>query len=90
MSFGLCGPSARAALSKGPLIHLHPSVFGPASAAVTSIAHIGVCLWHAGDHAGYELVVSRSFAELFRDWLLGAAAEYGVAEAGQFSTPPGI
>lgn len=72
------------------LIDLHPSVFGPGSAAVTSIAHIGVCLWHAGDHAAYELVVSRSFAESFWDWLLGAAAEYGVAEAAESSTLPGI
>ena len=78
-SFGLRGPFARAALSKGVLLDLHPSVFGPGSAAMTSIAHIGVCLWHANDPPGYEFVVFRSFAESFCNWLLGAAAEYGVA-----------
>ena len=77
VSFGLWGPSARAVLSKGVLIDLHPAVFGPGSAVVTSIAHIGVCLWH--DAPGYEVVVFRSFAESFCDWLLGAAAEYGIA-----------
>lgn len=78
-SFALQGPSSRSALSKGVLLDLHPSVFGPGSAAMTSIAHVGVCLWQTDDVPTYELVVFRSFAESFCDWLLGAATEYGVA-----------
>ena len=65
------GPAARALLQKGVAIDLDPSAFGPGSAAVTVIAHIGVILWRADD--GYDVAIFRSFAGSFRHWIDGAA-----------------
>lgn len=71
------GPEARAMLMKGVTIDLHPSVFSAGSAAVTSVAHIGVQLWQADDAPTYLLAVPRGFVGSFWSWLIAAAAEYG-------------
>ena len=65
------GPAARALLQKGVAIDLDPSAFGPGSAAVTVIAHIGVILWRADE--GYDVAIFRSFAGSFRHWIDTAA-----------------
>lgn len=73
------GPRARDALAKGVLIDLHPGVFGAGSAAVTSIAYIGVHFWQTDEKPTYEFAMFRSFAMSFCDWLLDSSAEFGVA-----------
>jgi heterotetrameric sarcosine oxidase gamma subunit len=72
------GPDAPAALAKGVPIDLHPASFGPGSAASTTVGHIGVHFWQT-DVGTYQFAVFRSFAASFCEWLLGAAAEFGVA-----------
>lgn len=73
------GPRARDALAKGVLIDLHPSVFQPGHAAVTTVAHIGVHMWQLDAAPTYELAMFRSFAVSFWEWLVDAAAEFGVS-----------
>jgi sarcosine oxidase subunit gamma len=74
--FRMSGPRAREALSKGVVLDLHPSVFGPGSAASTSIAYIAVTFWQIDNLPTYELVVFRSFAESLWHWLINAGAEF--------------
>jgi heterotetrameric sarcosine oxidase gamma subunit len=74
----ISGPTARAVLSRGCRVDLHPRAFGPGRAASTMIAHVG-CLVHQVDDApSYDLVVFSTFAQTFLDWLLHAAAEDGL------------
>jgi sarcosine oxidase subunit gamma len=76
----LSGGKIRAALAKGCMIDLHPSAFPVGSAALTSIAHIGVHLWRAEDGpngAVFELMVARSMAGSFWSWFSASAAEFG-------------
>jgi len=65
----LAGPDARALLRRGAAIAVHPSAFGPGSAATTVIAHIGVILWQVDDHPTYDVATFRSYAGSFRHWL---------------------
>ncbi len=73
------GPRARETLAKGVPIDLHPSAFGPGSAASTVISHIGAHFWQVDATPTYELSVASSFALAFLEWLTEAAAEFGVA-----------
>ncbi|POR47371.1 sarcosine oxidase subunit gamma [Bosea psychrotolerans] len=76
----LSGGKIRAALAKGCMIDLHPSAFPVGSAALTSIAHIGVHLWRAEDGpngAVFEFMVARSMAGSFWSWFSASAAEFG-------------
>jgi methylglutamate dehydrogenase subunit D len=73
------GPRARDALAKGLHIDLHPSAFRPGDAAVTAVAYIGVHFWQIDASPTYEFAVFRSFAVAFWDWIVQAAAEFGVA-----------
>ena len=74
----ISGPNARAVLSRGCRVDLHPRAFGPGRAASTMIAHVG-CLVHQVDDApSYDLVVFSTFAQTFLEWLLHAAAEDGL------------
>jgi methylglutamate dehydrogenase subunit D len=80
------GARARDALAKGVPIDLHPRAFRPGDAAVTTIANIEAHLWQVDDKPTYEFIVPRSFAAAFWEWLIDAAAEFGVAivdESGQ-------
>jgi sarcosine oxidase subunit gamma len=65
----LCGPGARTVLQRGAPIDLHPRAFGPGSAAVTVISHIGVVLRQLDETPAYEAAVFRSYAGSFRRWL---------------------
>jgi methylglutamate dehydrogenase subunit D len=75
------GARARDTLAKGVSIDLHPRVFRPGDAAGTTVAYIGVQLWQVDDAPTYELLVPRSFAAAFWDWLTESAAEFGVQVA---------
>lgn len=72
-------------LQSGLAIDLHPAAFGPGSAVVSAIAHIGVIVWRNGDHPGFEVAVPRSLIGSFRDWLShhagGVSAQPGHAAA---------
>lgn len=70
----LSGPGARTVLQRGAPIDLHPQAFGPSSAAVTLIAHIGVILRQLDETPAYEVAVFRSYAASFRRWLDAAIA----------------
>ena len=71
------GTKVRETLAKGVLLDLDPAVFGVGSAAITSIAHIGVHFWQTDAKPTYEFAVFRSFAVALSEWLLDSAAEYG-------------
>ena len=73
------GPRARDALAKGVPIDLHPRVFRPGDAAVTTVAHIDAHVWQVDAAPTYEIAVSRSYAAAFLEWLIDSAAEFGVA-----------
>jgi sarcosine oxidase subunit gamma len=75
------GPRVRAALAKGVAIDLDPSVFTPGDTALTVVAHINVHFWQTDATPTYNFVVFRSFAVSFCEWLVSAAAEFGVAVA---------
>jgi sarcosine oxidase subunit gamma len=70
----LSGPGARTLLQRGAFIDLDPGSFRPGSAAVTSIAHIGVTLWRTDDSLTFELAVARSYSHNFMDWLRSTAS----------------
>jgi methylglutamate dehydrogenase subunit D len=71
------GPRARDVLAKGCPIDLDPRAFGPGSAAVTEIAHIGVVIWQVDQQPTFDMAVNRSVAKSFWSWLTASAAEYG-------------
>lgn len=72
------GSAARDLLSRCAFIDFHPSVFTPGSAAVTTIAHIGVILWRLDDTQAYEVAVFRSYAGSFWHWIEMTCAATGV------------
>ncbi|WP_374409951.1 sarcosine oxidase subunit gamma [Novosphingobium colocasiae] len=78
----LSGPAARALLQRGLAIDLHPDAFGPGSAAISQIAHIGVVLWQVDDAPTYRIAVWRSYAESFRHWLEVTAVSLDEADQG--------
>jgi sarcosine oxidase subunit gamma len=64
------GPGARDLLAKGPIVDLHPRVFGPGDVAATALAHIPVVLWQLDETPTYQFAVFRSFAPDLCRWLL--------------------
>ncbi len=79
------GTRARDALAKGVPVDLHPGVFRPGDAAVTTVAYIGVALWQVDGAPTYEFIVPRSYCAAFHEWLSSAAAEFGVRVADEGS-----
>ena len=77
----MSGARARDALAKGIPVDLHPGAFGPGDAAITTVAYIGVALWQVDDAPTYEFIVPRSYFIAFHEWLIAAAAEFGVRVA---------
>jgi methylglutamate dehydrogenase subunit D len=71
------GGRARDVLAKGVPIDLHPRAFRAGDAAVTTVGHVGAQIWQVDETPTYELIVSRSFAAGFWEWLIDAAAEFG-------------
>ncbi len=74
----LSGARVRDALAKGVPIDLHPRAFGPGRAAATLAAQIGVLVWQRDAAPTFDLAVARSYAGSLAEWLIGAAAEYGL------------
>ncbi len=72
------GPRVRDMLAKGIAIDLHPRTFGPRDAASTTVAHIVVHFWQLDDAPSYDLAAPRGFAGSLVEWLVAAAAEYGL------------
>ena len=66
--FRIAGAGAATVLQRGAFVDFAEG-FGPGSAAVTVIAHIGVIVRQIDAAPTYELAVSRSYAESFRHWL---------------------
>ena len=75
------GPRARDALAKMLTIDLHPRVFRPGDAAVTVAGGISVFVSRREAEDVFDCAVPRSFALGFWDWLVDAAAAYGVGAA---------
>jgi sarcosine oxidase subunit gamma len=73
----LSGRDARALLSKGCSLDLHPSVFPPGSVAGSILAALTATLHHVEDGA-FDLYVFRSFGLALWEWLQEAGEEYGV------------
>lgn len=84
----IAGPAARDLLSRGAYIDFHPSVFAPGSAAVTTIAHIGVMLWQLDDAPSYDVALFRSYAASFWHWIETTCAAIGVTPAGSTLVSP--
>jgi methylglutamate dehydrogenase subunit D len=72
----ISGPRARDVLAKGVHIDLHPSAFKPGDTATTAIAYINVLFWQVDEGPTYDVIMFRSYAVAFRDWLETAAAEF--------------
>jgi sarcosine oxidase subunit gamma len=72
------GPAVLDVLAKGVFLDLHDSVFPMGSAAGVTIAHIGAILWRR-EAAVFEVLVFRSYAASFWQWVEESAAEYGLA-----------
>jgi sarcosine oxidase subunit gamma len=79
----LSGPRARDVLAKGLPIDLHPSVFGPGSAATSTISLMGVQLWQVDDAPTYDMAIFRSVSASFWRWLTASAGEYGYEVSGR-------
>jgi methylglutamate dehydrogenase subunit D len=76
------GAHARDVLAKGVPIDLHPRAFRVGDTAVTIVAHVGMQFWQVDETPSYELIVPRSFAASFWEWLTESAAEFGYVIAG--------
>jgi methylglutamate dehydrogenase subunit D len=70
------GPKARALLTKGTPVDLHPSEFPIGKSALTQMAHVGVHLTRSGEDE-FLLAVFRAFSESFWEWLTLQAEEFG-------------
>ena len=80
----ISGRDMREALAKGCMIDLHETAFPVGSAALTSIAHMGVHLWRledGPDGAVFEIAVARSMAASFWSWFSASVAEFGCSVA---------
>jgi methylglutamate dehydrogenase subunit D len=74
----VAGVSARDVLSRGAFIDFDPSVFGPGSAAVTMISHIGVNIWQIDDAPTFDVALFRSYAGSFWHWMMTTCAAHGI------------
>ena len=74
--FAISGSASRDLLAKGCALDLHPSAFREGGCAVTRFAQLRCVLHHVG--VGYRLLVGRSHAASLAEWLVEAAAEFGL------------
>jgi sarcosine oxidase subunit gamma len=75
----ITGDFAREVLSRGAFIDFDPSVFGPGSAAVTTISHVGVLIWQIDDAPTFEIALFRSYADSFWHWMTTTCTALGVS-----------
>jgi sarcosine oxidase, subunit gamma len=93
-TLSLRGDRVRDVLATGCALDLHPRVFGPGSAAQTTLGLAGVVLLGLGDGVDgraphYQVLVRSSFARYLATWLLDAATEYRTDPSTDSSTYPG-
>ena len=74
----LSGPDARAVLSKGCPLDLHPRVFGPGRCAQSRLARCQALIHQTSDAPEFEIHVQRSFAQYAWMWLEDAGREFGM------------
>lgn len=73
----LSGPHARAVLSKGCSLDVHPRSFAPNACAQTTLGQAGVVLLSLGSTGdAFALLVRSSFAGYLADWLVDATLEF--------------
>jgi sarcosine oxidase subunit gamma len=72
----IAGPKARAVLTKGTPVDLHPDQFPVGKSALTQMAHVGIHLTRVGEDA-FDLSVFRGFSESFWEWITEQAEEFG-------------
>lgn len=72
----ISGRHARDVLAKGIPIDLHEQAFRVGDVAITHANHIGVTIAQTGDEPAYEIMLYRSYADSFADWLRHASAEF--------------
>jgi sarcosine oxidase subunit gamma len=75
----ISGTAMRDLLAKGCALDLHPSVFREGACAVMGFAHFRCVLFRFG--AGFRLFIGRSYAASLAEWLIEAAAEFGLASS---------
>lgn len=73
----LIGPRVKDLLSGGCAVDLHPDAFPIGSCAPTIMAHCRVHL-RVEATATFAILIPRSYAQSFRDWLEVAALEFGL------------
>lgn len=74
----MSGMRVRDVLAKGVMLDLHDRRFAARATAMTSIAHIDVQISRLDDAGRFEILVPRSFARSFWNWLENSAAEFGM------------
>ena len=77
----LSGPRARWVLEKFCRVDLHPTAFGPARVASTTIAHLGCTIHQRDAIPSYDLIVFSTFLKSFLESLTHAAEETGYLTA---------
>ncbi len=73
------GRHVREALAKGLMIDLHPRAFAVGDTAVTLAGHVGVQVTLLDDRPAFQLTVARSYSLSLWEWLITAAATFGIA-----------
>jgi len=72
----ISGSATRDLLAKGTPMDLHSSVFGVGQCAQTSWIKTSVTLYQTSDVPSFRIIVRRSFADYFGEWLIDAAQEF--------------
>lgn len=67
--FRVSGVNARAVLSQGTAVDLHPGSFSPGQCARTSLGKTGVLLHQLDDVPSYDVYAWRSYADYLSLWL---------------------
>jgi sarcosine oxidase subunit gamma len=74
-------------IAKACALDLHPRSFAPGACAATGFAGMRTILWRSADADRFELLIGRSYAVSLWEWMIDAAAEYGMAAATAIEAP---
>ena len=72
----ITGEHAAALLATDCPLDLHPRAFKPGQCAQTRLAKAGMTLAPLAEHAGFEVIIRRSFADYLLLWLQDAAIAF--------------
>lgn len=70
------GSDARKVFGKGFSIDLHARAFALNDVAITQASHISATIWMTSEAPSYTILVPRSYADSFAEWLTSSAAEF--------------